>query len=346
MLKSKWNLPKERYSVHNEPKSYRLSIKGNIVTLSVTFRSMYDTLRMVFPSDSPLRLMDRLQGVQVISDAKTGVLRARGKCENMNVFIGESGIVKVEGSLAKYYFGDNLKTLTHSSTIEAIEKLSSQLNTNIEKAIVSRMDIATNLFVSTPIHHLLDSFGNLSHHSKAYHRRTGQYNLYYECSRRKAKFYDKKREMMKKKCWDITNTDLDNVCRYELSLSSRVASQFKKSIIEVKDLIDPTFYNRTIDEWLRIYNRIPKKRTLKDIEEMKVTSVHQIRRYLSAFALQVIGEDEILQLIEKTQMDRMQRSRLKKAIRDLQGLKTNTIDNEGIIELDAKVLEAVATYKK
>jgi len=206
--------------------------------------------------------------------------------------------------------------------------------------------MANNLFAAYPIPHLLDSFGNLSQHSKAYHRRTGQYNLYYECSRRKAKFYDKKREMMKKKCWDITNTDHDNVCRYELSLIGRVASQFKKPIIEVRDLIEPTFYNSTIDEWLRIYNRIPKKRTLKNIEDMKITSVHQIRRYLSAFALQMIGEDEMLQLIEKTPMDRMQRSRLKKVIRDLQALKTNTIDNEGIIELDAKVLEAVATYKK
>jgi len=66
---------------------------------------MYDTLRMVFPSDSPLRLLSRLEGVQEISDAKTGALRARGKAENMSVFVGESGIVKVEVSLAKYYYG-------------------------------------------------------------------------------------------------------------------------------------------------------------------------------------------------------------------------------------------------
>lgn len=68
--------------------------------------------------------------------------------------------VTIKGSLAKYYLGNNFQTLSQKTTSEAIEKLSDDLNLDINLCKVSRIDLSTNFitdFKPTLYYDYLDS---------------------------------------------------------------------------------------------------------------------------------------------------------------------------------------------
>ena len=57
------------------------------------------------------------------------------------------------GSLTKFYFGNNLAQLDWKTTKEAIKKLSDNLNLDISKARLTRIDFGVNILIQKPIYH-------------------------------------------------------------------------------------------------------------------------------------------------------------------------------------------------
>ena len=55
--------------------------------------------------------------------------------------------IRIEGSLSKYYYGNNIRSLTLEHTKEALKRLRRELNVPMDKADVVEVDIAENFEV-------------------------------------------------------------------------------------------------------------------------------------------------------------------------------------------------------
>ena len=70
------------------------------------------------------------------------------------------GVNLKDGSLCKYYLGDNFQTLGRGDTKQAIEMLSDTLHLPLHKATVTRIDIAQNYIVKHPTSVYFNHLGN------------------------------------------------------------------------------------------------------------------------------------------------------------------------------------------
>ena len=108
---------------------------------------MYDTLHIHYNYDDN-GYPDTDKIIYKISDVNhseyaNGSTCTSGSLDNLRVNINEMSVT-IKGSLAKYYLGNNFQTLSQKTTSEAIEKLSDDLNLDINLCKVSRIDLSTN----------------------------------------------------------------------------------------------------------------------------------------------------------------------------------------------------------
>ena len=68
-----------------------------------------------------------------------------GDVGNLKVTLNHFQVKVRDGSLCKWYLGSNFKTMGRKDTQMAIERLSDTLHLPIEKAIITRIDVAQNL---------------------------------------------------------------------------------------------------------------------------------------------------------------------------------------------------------
>ncbi len=194
-------------------------------------------------------------------DRDTGELYAKGELDGLDIKETSRGI-KIKGSLAKYYFGNNLETLTRDQTKEAVENICDSLHLDINDATLSRIDIATNFIVSEPPQNYYSFFGDAARLNKSQQGST----LYFSNKSRAIVFYDKCKEAKTHKMHIPNEFNGKNVLRYEYRLK-----RIKKKQITVKDLYSKENFNCFVDEWERRYfsiRRIPRLR-IKEAKEMK-----------------------------------------------------------------------------
>lgn len=160
--------------------------------------------------------------------------------------------IKFEGSIAKYFFGNNIQTLNRSTLKDAIVKFCEELNLNPKKAHVRRIDVSDNFEVQHPV----ASYFPALHYARKYHR-VNQYvdegSLYYMQKNKKMLFYDKLKQL------EDTNTLLPenlqisngtNLLRYEFSIFKCPTGQLKLNVPLTLDMMyDETIYNALIDKW-------------------------------------------------------------------------------------------------
>ena len=98
--------------------------------------------------------------------------------------------VRIEGSLSKYYYGNNTQTLTLAHAKEAIKRLGRQLNLPIDKADVMEVDIAENFEMKYSPDLYISKLQTLgSSHPNKWHGTT-----YFPINGSMLRFYDKGQE--------------------------------------------------------------------------------------------------------------------------------------------------------
>ena len=117
-----------------------------------------------------------------------------GSIDNLKISISRYQVKIKDGSLCKWYLGDNFKTMGRQDTQGAIERLSDILHLPIDKATIIRLDIAQNFIVKHPIEVYLNHLGELRH-SKRLQEPSG---IYYHKDGERLCFYDKNREQKNK----------------------------------------------------------------------------------------------------------------------------------------------------
>lgn len=245
---------------------------------------MYDLVNIIVPIDfdTPVYFDKHIE----ITDSDTGEFKeTRGRLKNLIIKRKRNTIIII-GSIAKYYFGNNLDMLSLKSTEEALKKLSDELKVPFEKAYVTRLEFGANLILEYPIYLYLECL--LS--KRKYIKRTYPDTVQFTQTIKALSFYDKLEELK-------INKENINVLRYEIKLHKQIGKILKWGKVKVSDLYDPIFYKMLKKRWLNEYKTISKKKKLLIIKRESITNLKHLKNTLCSIAIHFYGIHKMMQLI-------------------------------------------------
>ena len=269
-----------------------------------------------------------------------------GSLGNLKVSCNEYQIKVKDGSLCKWYLGDNLQTMGRKDTERAVEKLSDLLHLPMDKAQVTRIDVSQNFIMKHPPSVYLNHLGVLKGATRLEEPNT----LYYRKQGYGLCFYDKAREQKAKK-EPLPELYADrNVLRYEQRYTGRLAKHLGVPEVRASMLYDEAFYIDLLNRWRDNYKAIQKindiqlnfecMRNRKDLNRMGVLSLVESVGGLNAMLNQITEAQQQGKLTRKQAFD------LRQAVNDACAVKDGlVVENEAIAELSKKVVEAVRFYR-
>ena len=269
-----------------------------------------------------------------------------GDVGNLKVSLNHFQVKVKDGSLCKWYLGSNFQTMSRKDTQRAIERLSDTLHLPIDKAIITRIDVAQNLITRYQPDVYFNHLGLLQ-----YATRLQEPNgIYYSQTGGRLAFYDKCREQ-KKKGEDVPELyEGKNVLRYEQRYTRRIARQLNVPEVTGSMLYDEAFYIGMLNRWRDTYKSIQKiNDVVFNFANMK-TRQQLYRMGVLSLIEQAGGQIEMLTQINEAQkrgeLTKKQAFDLRATIKDVCQVRGGlTAPNEAIKELDKKVMEAVRFYR-
>lgn len=258
---------------------------------------MYDTvtLRMTSADAKGLDFVGavapRLHDLSRISDGKA--VRIKGMIDNMTVTVRRD-VLRVSGSLCKFYYGNNIERLTRKETKKAIEQLSLRVGVDLSGATVERVDVSANFTARQPLKMYNANIGNLQ---GAYKDIFGKgHGVTYKAKNSRARwallFYDKARESKR----DIGALALGglNILRCELQLQSNAAIKalLGESVLYASDLWKLSKYRHLKDVIMKKINAI-ENLPQRNIAGEVVTLKDMHLKGLAAYCLRV-GYDYVI----------------------------------------------------
>lgn len=269
-----------------------------------------------------------------------------GSLNGLKISLNRNQMKIKDGSLCKWYLGDNFKAMGRGDTQKALEKLSDILHVDMSKASVTRLDIAQNMIMMHPVDVYINHLGLLRYSTRLLEPN----ELYYVQTNGRLCFYDKNREQKTKKENIPELYKERNVLRYEQRYNQRIASNLGVCEVTGGMLYDEAFYCKILDRWKDTYKAIQKindiqinfkaMRTKKELQLMGVLSlVEQAGGQLQMIA-QINEAQKLGTLTKKQAFD------LREAVKEACKVKDGVmIESEAITELDKKILEAVRFYR-
>jgi hypothetical protein len=200
-----------------------------------------------------------------------------------------------KGSLAKLYYGNNIKHLHWSDASKAIDILSSKFRMPLHEAFLSRIDVGFNLPTKENVRNYLLCLDYARGYSQnRYYRPNGKYFLQ---SEKVMAFYDKIRESKQGTWADDQESKSRNLLRYELRLFNPCRQLGIKGGIQANQLSKPAFADQLLSHWVNEYFRIAKNRAL--LIPCNIQSQRDLSNFISLAGSKAIGgESAIYKLID------------------------------------------------
>lgn len=314
---------------------------------------MYDTINMRLYADECKGasfiedLPQRLTSAQVMANTATGELWLDGRLDNLRVTASRYVLQVKDGSLCKWHLGDNYQTLGKTETKHAIERLCDTLHLPLELALITRLDVATNMIMRQPPEVYLSHLGAL----KYTHRIAEPSGLYYTQKSKACRlaFYDKVRES-KDKGDDVPELYKDCfVLRYEQRYTKRIAQRLNRPELRAAALYDDGLHRELVRRWRDTYTQIQKinestinfamVKTKKDFYKLGILSLIE----------RAGGANELLAQIAEArkagQMDSKQAFDLRAAVKEACQVDGEIVrESEAVLELNGKIAEAAKLY--
>jgi hypothetical protein len=256
------------------------------------------------------------------------------------------------GSLCKYHLGNSFQTLTRQETKKAIELLSDLLHLPVDKARVSRFDIAQNIILQNPVEVYYNHLGELKNckRSPVTDGSGNTEGIYYFGSNTLCCFYNKLNER-KKKGQPIPELYQNrNVLRYEQRYKSRLAKTLNVETVTAEMLYSEAFYIEILNRWRDNYFAIKKTNDItlnfglmkgkKDLYNLGVLALVEMQGGELNLKSQIQEAQKSGKLSKKAAFDLKQA--VDAACKEKEGI---TAKSEAITELDKKIVEAVKYYR-
>lgn len=269
-----------------------------------------------------------------------------GSLGNLKVTVNRYQMKVKDGSFCKWYLGDNFQTMGRSDIQRAIEKLSDTLHLPMQKANISRLDIAQNFITKHPPEVYLNHLGSLK-----YAKRLQEPNgLYYIQTDGRLCFYDKNCEQKNKGEPIPELYEGRNVLRYEQRYTKRIASHLEVPEVTGALLYDEAFYIKLLNGWRDAYISIQKINDVSLNFGMMKTKQELYRMGILSLVEQSGGLIQVIEQISEGQkrgeLTNKQAYDLRQAINEAHKIKEGlTVPNDAIIELDKKIKDAVKFYR-
>lgn len=310
---------------------------------------MYDNTDLTLPREEA-RGIDLLKDVpgKLTKLNKTvfenGAVSFTGYLESMKVRVSERAVKVIDSSLCKWYLGDNFQVLSRGDTRQAIEKLGDLLHLPMDRATVTRIDVAQNFIMNYEKAMYFDHLGTLQY----FQRFQQQNGLYYSNSTKTLVFYEKAHEQLVK---GQTIPELYNgrcVLRYENRYKRRLLQEFNLPELRAAKLYEAGFYCDLVNRWRSNYENIKKINEIQIdysiVRTKKQFSNLTILNYIKQRGgeLQVIGE--IKDAYKKGDLNKKQAYDLRVQVEQACKADLLTSSSDVILELNQKVKEAARFY--
>lgn len=269
-----------------------------------------------------------------------------GNVGNLKISLNHFQVKVKDGSLCKWYLGNNFQSMSRKDTQRAIEKLSDTIHLPISKAVATRLDVAQNFITHYPPDVYFNHLGLLKYAT----RLQEPHGVYYSQTGGRLAFYDKNQEQKKKREPIPELYDGRNVLRYEQRYTQRIARQFGVAEVTGSLLFDEAFYIDLLNRWRDNYKQIQKiNDVIFNFETMKTRQQFYKMGVLS-LTEQMGGQIKMIEQISEAQKRGMLtkkqaydlRQTVIEACKVREGL---TVKSDAITELDKKVCEAVRFYR-
>ena len=263
-----------------------------------------------------------------------------GRLDNLNVVVSASYVRVGDGSLCKYYLGDNLKVMRRQDVQNCFEKISDTLHVSFSGARVTRLDWAENFVMEKPITEYLNHFGTPA---RGLRDRYSETCLYYHGMNGKTFcFYDKKAEMKSEVINPIWQGK--NVLRLEQRYTKHLARCLMIEDVTAKVLYEQDTYAKLTKMWANDILSIPlvndfnlditKMKNKKDLYKMGVLCLCEKYGGQNALLALIKKEQEEGELTNKQAFD------LKQAINEANNIENGFVEaNEAMLELQSKIKE-------
>lgn len=260
-----------------------------------------------------------------IFNRNTGIRSELYKLDNLSIMVND-GFLKIEGSLPKFYLGNNFDSIEIGEIKEAIEKIEDTLKVILKGAFVKRLDVAKTLIMDNPIECYYPYFGSYGTTLLTKHRNSRYYNLI----QKTLIFYDKiKESKVIPEHWKGLF-----LLRYELRFLKAIHKQFKRSSIYVEDLYCPEFHSQYCDSWRNEFEKIH----FIDLQlPESITTPTELDKWIRGMGIEAVGGyDKIMEVIDSINFeDRTQKYRTRKKIKELS--QSDVMSNSLVQELKSKV---------
>jgi len=244
------------------------------------------------------QIANRLDSNTVRTIKSTDSVCLTGKLKNMKVLITQD-YLKVTGSLAKYYFDNNLQTMDHEDIVTAVVWLGDELGLPIERGFIKRIDIARNIIVKRNVRQYLDCFDE----TDGYHRDRINDRLLYKKTNgtHSVTMYDKVKELKKneREFYQYNRNGVlkdKNILRYEVKLEQKINQLLKYKTVRVVHLRSKTFLKKLNDFWYMKYKSISTKKTFTFSTD--IASYGDFKKELLVKSIKDMGIASLYKLLE------------------------------------------------
>lgn len=286
-------------------------------------------------------LLDRITGCNTLPGSEC----VSGTLGNLGITVRPYFVRLNRGSLCKWHFGDNWRTLDRRATQDAVEHLSDVLHLHMDEADVTRLDFGTNLIMRHPVPVYCEHLGALRYHK----RNEASDGLYYCGNGKTLCFYDKHRE------WEESGAPVPElyagheVLRYEVRYTKRLPKQFKRRELTAATLYDRSFFDGLLKRWRDAYREIQKINDITPDFSMITKKSDLNRLGVLALVEKYGGQQKFIGHIRTAHAEgiltKKQAHDLKEAVNDACALRPGmTSTSEAIEELDGKIRSAVRMY--
>ena len=279
-----------------------------------------------------------------------------GYLDGLRVSVTEN-TVTIKGSLSKYLYENNIRTLTLAHTEEAIKRLGRPLNLTKDKADVMEVEIAENFKMDNPPELYISKLKSLG---TSHPNRWDSGTTYFPMKNKTLlRFYDKGKESRqrgkhrhKRESCPLPEGKKENLLRYEMLFKRATIKQVFGRRLKACDLYDKHVFWQFIAEWFGAYEDIGKIsdkifdisfeqiKSTKDLEDWCICIANTVMNLPNFIKEQLFKNRENPQDIDAQSHKRIQ-DRMKKA---LQHFEQQMGQSDLVIELNKKI-EDYLTWK-
>lgn len=283
-------------------------------------------------NQKPDKLTSRITGEEFFS----------GNIKNFAIRINNNSLT-INGSICKFYYGNNLRTLSYNDFVQAILGLDELFGVELERAVVRRVDLAENLlmkFKPESYYPILIKGGFLK-------RREDDNGLYFRNKNRTVLLYDKIVKERKGHVFMDANFVSKNVLRYEFRMNRNmeISKRLKVKKAKLLDIINN--YSLLVDYWRKSFDLIPKDIELNIPEDSFFHTTSGFRDFLAVHGMKSLGGfGRVINMIQEAKARNVfkypaQSSNLKTIVKAIASKTQSSRVPAMLLELEKRLDEAV-----